>query len=151
MSSIVSIIETVVLDLTPKPAFIHGDKAWANLKADEKKYPCVILVEPVYSDDVIRQGGLYESAYPLFMIFVDRTELRFTPEQHRPIVDSMRSLSRQFLLKLKAVKTTSTNEHVFKSIENIKTTDTFNEFDVNTSGVFINFTATPLNSDSVCV
>ena len=36
MSSIVSIIETVVLDLTPKPTFIHGFKSWANLKADEK-------------------------------------------------------------------------------------------------------------------
>jgi len=150
VSSIVSIIETVVLDLTPKPTFIHGFKSWANLKADEKKFPCVILVEPITSDDTFRQGGLVDSSYPLFMLFLDRTELRDTPGQHRPIIDAMRELRRQFILKLKASKN-SNLEHVFKSIDNVKTTDTFNELDVNASGVFITFTATPLNSDSVCV
>ncbi len=150
MSSIVSIIESVVLDLTPKPTFIHGFKSWANLKADEKKFPCVILVEPITSDDTFRQGGLVDSSYPLFMMFLDRTELRDTPEQHRPVIDDMRELRRQFILKLKATKN-SKLEHVFRSIENVKTTDTFNELDANASGVFITFTATPLNSDSVCV
>ena len=150
MSSIVSVIESVVLDLTPKPTFIHGFKSWANLKADEKKFPCVILVEPIRSTDTFRQGGLVDSSYPLFMLFLDRTELRDTPEQHRVVIDAMRELRKQFILKLKVAKNTSL-EHIFKSIENIETTDTFNELDANASGVFITFTATPLNSDSVCV
>lgn len=148
--SIVTIIESVVSDLTPKPTFIHGFKSWANLKADEKKFPCVILVEPITSDDTFRQGGLVDSNYPLFMMFLDRTELADTPEQHRVAIDAMRELRRQFILRLK-MKKNSANEHVFKAIENVKTTDTFNELDANASGVFITFNATPLNSDSVCV
>lgn len=149
MSSIVTVIESVVLDLTPKPIFIHGFKSWANLKADEKKFPCVILVEPITSDDNFRQGGLVDSTYPLFMLFLDRSQLDWTPEQHRAVIDSMRDLRRQFILKLKITKNANL-EHIFKAIDNVKTTDTFNELDANASGVFITFTATPLNSDSVC-
>ena len=149
MSSIITIIEAVVADLTPKPVFMYGFKSWANLKADEKTFPIVILVEPITSDDTFRQGGLVDSSYPIFMLFLDRTELANTPEEHRPVVDSMRELRRQFILKLKLAKN-SYNEHIFKSIDNVKTTDTFNELDVNASGVGLNFTATPLNSDGVC-
>ncbi len=149
MSSIVTVIESVVLDLTPKPTFIHGFKSWANLKADEKKFPCVILVEPITSDDNFRQGGLVDSTYPLFMLFLGKTELAYTPEQHRVVIDEMRDLRRQFILKLKIAKNANL-EHIFKAIDNVKTTDTFNELDANASGVFITFTATPLNSDSVC-
>jgi hypothetical protein len=84
------------------------------------------------------------------MLFLDRTELAYTPEQHRVIIDAMRDLRRQFVLKLKATKNVY-GEHIFKAIDNVKTTDTFNELDANASGVFMTFAATPLNSDSVCV
>lgn len=150
MSSIITLIESVVADLTPKPEFIYGFKSWADLKADEKKFPIVILVEPITSDDTFHQGGLVDSAYPIFMLFLDKTELADTPEQHRVAVDAMRDLRRQFILKLKLTKNAN-NEHVFKSIADVKTTDTFNELDANASGVGLNFTATPQNSDSVCV
>ena len=62
----------------------------------------------------------------------------------------MRELRRQFVLKLKIAKN-QYNEHIFKSITGVKTTDTFNELDANASGVGLNFVATPLNGDSVCV
>ena len=149
MSSIITIIEAVVADLTPKPEFIYGFKSWANLKADEKTFPIVILVEPITSNDEFRQGGLVDSSYPIFMLFLDKTELAYTPEEHRIAVDSMRDLRRQFILKLKIAKN-SYNEHIFKSITDVKTTDTFNELDANASGVGINFVATPLNSDLIC-
>jgi len=150
MSSIITIIESVVDDLTPKPEFIYGFKSWANLKADDKKFPIVILVEPITSDDTFHQGGLVDSSYPLFMLFLDKTELDWTPEEHRVVVDAMRDLRRQFILKLRMLKNAN-GEHVFKSVAEVRTTDTFNELDANASGVGINFTATPLNSDSVCV
>ena len=150
MSSIITIIETVVADLTPKPSFLYGFKSWANLKADEKVFPIVILVEPITSNDIFSQGGTVNSTYPIFMLFLDRTELAYTPEEHRVKVDAMRELRRQFILKLKIAKN-SYNEHIFASISDVKTTDTFNELDANASGVGLNFTATPLNSDSVCV
>ena len=150
MSSIITIIESVVADLTPKPEFLYGFKSWANLKADEKKFPIVILVEPITSDDTFHQGGLVDSSYPIFMLFLDKTELDWTPEEHRVVVDAMRDLRRQFILKLRMLKNAN-GEHVFKSVAEVRTTDTFNELDANASGVGINFTATPLNSDSVCV
>lgn len=150
MSSIVTLIENVVNDLTPKPTFVHGTKAWANLKGDVSNFPMVILIEPIVSDDTFHQGGLVESSYPLFMLFLDKSELDMTPEQHRVMVDSMRDLRRQFILKLKIAEN-SFGEHIFKEISNVRTTDTFNELDANSSGVGVNFTAKPLNSDSVCV
>ena len=149
MSSIITIIESVVADLTPAPEFIYGFKSWANLTADEKTFPIVILVEPITSNDTFHQGGMVESAYPIFMLFLDKTELADTPEEHRVSVDAMRELRRQFILKLKLVKNTY-NEHIFKSITDVRTVDTFNELDANASGVGLNFTAAPLNSDSVC-
>jgi len=149
MSSIISIIEAVVLDLVPKPTFIYGFKSWANLAADDKAFPIVILVEPITSEDTFSQGGTVDSSYPIFMLFLDRTELAHTPQEHRVKVDEMRELRRQFVLKLKIAKNQH-NEHIFKSITGVKTTDTFNELDANASGVGLNFTATPLNGDSVC-
>jgi hypothetical protein len=150
MSSIITVIESVVSDLTPEPEFFSGAKGWANLKADEKVFPMVMLIEPITSNDTFHQGGLVDSAYPIFMLFLDRTELRDTPEQQRVIVDAMRDLRRQFILRLKK-KTNANGEHIFKSIENVETIDTYNELDANASGVGVKFTATPLNSDSVCV
>lgn len=150
MSSIITIIEDVVNDLSPKPQFIYGFESWANLKADDKPFPIVILVEPIQSNDTFHQGGLVDSAYPLYMLFLDKTELENTPEQHRVKVDAMRSLRRQFLLRLMD-KANSYGEKVFKELTNVVTTDTFNELDANASGVGVRFTVTPLNSDSVCV
>ena len=150
MSSIITIIETAVADLTPKPEFLYGFKSWANLQADEKVFPIVVLVEPITSNDDFSNVGTVNSSYPIFMLFLDKTELADTPEQHRVKVDLMRELRRQFILKLKLTKNTY-NEHIFKSITDVRTTDTFNELDSNASGVGLNFTATPLNSDSVCV
>lgn len=149
MSSIITLIESVVNDLTPKPEFIYGFKSWANLKADEKPFPVVILVEPITSDDTFHQGGLVDSSYPIFMLFLDKTELEDTPEQHRVAVDAMRDMRRDFILKLRMIKNAN-NEHIFKSVANVRTTDTFNELDANASGVGLNFTAVPLNSDSIC-
>lgn len=150
MSSIITVIESVVADLVPEPEFMFGLAGWNNLRADERKFPVVILVEPITSDDTFHQGGLVDSSYPTYMLFLDKTELDWTPEQHRVVIDSMRDLRRQFILRLKK-KANANGEHIFKSIENVKTVDTFNELDRNTSGVGVSFIATPLNSGSVCV
>lgn len=150
MSSIITIIESVVNDIPSKPNFIHGQKGWQNVESDESAFPAVYLDEPITSDDTFHQGGLVEETYPLQMMFLDKTELRQTPEQLRPTVDAMRELRRQFVLRLKAKKNAN-GEHIFKEITNVRTIDVYNVFDVNISGVIITFNAKPLNSDSVCV
>lgn len=150
MSSIITVIESVVNDLSSKPEFIYGLKSWANLKADDKVFPIVVLIEPISSNDTFHQGGLVDSTYPLLMLFLDKTELAHTPEEHRVVVDEMREMRKEFILKLRQAKNTN-GEHIFKSVADVRTIDTFNELDANTSGVSLNFTATPLNSDSVCV
>ena len=148
--SIVTIIESVVNDIPSKPTFIHGQKGFQNLTSDEKAFPAVYLDEPITSDDTSHQGGLYEENYPLKMMFLDRTELRQSPEQLRPTIDAMRTLRRQFINRLK-IKKNANGEHIFKNISNIKTIDAYNIFDVNLSGVIVTFNALPLNSQSVCV
>lgn len=148
--SIVTVIETVVATLDPEAQFIHGRKGWQNLKADEATYPVAYLDEPITSNDTYHQGGLVDNAYPLRMMFLDQSQKDFTPAQHREIIDRMRTMSRQFILTLKQQKN-SNLEHIFKSIDTVQTTDVYEVFDVILSGVIVTFTATPLNSDSVCV
>lgn len=149
MSSIITIIESVVNDLDSKPSFFYGQKGWVNLKADKPEFPAVMLIEPITSSDTFHQGGMVDSDYDVYMLFLDDSPLDDTPEQKRVVVDAMRALRREFILKLKLVKDSS-RTHVFKSITNVRTTDTYNELDRNASGVGVSFTATPLNGDSVC-
>lgn len=152
MSSIITIIESIVDDIPSKPNFIHGQKGWQNVESDESAFPAIYLEEPLTSDDTFHQGGLVEESYPLQMMFLDKTELDQTPEQLRPIVDAMRALRRQFIIRLKTKKNTN-GENIVRPelVTNIRTIDVYNVFDVNISGVIVTFNVTPLNSDSVCV
>jgi hypothetical protein len=148
--SIVTTIESIVgaLPITAGgstyPTFVHGEKSWQNLQADEIQNVVVFLDEPITSNDVLTQGGYIEEEYPLSMLFVNKTELDFTPDQHRVIIDAMRELSKRFILRLQA------NSNV-RSVKNSIRVDVTNIFDVNLSGVILKIVVVPYNSDGACV
>lgn len=152
MSSIVTLIESIVTDLSPAATFIHGTKGWQNIKADAPTSSIVFLDEPIFSNDTFHQGGLVDSSYPLRMIFMQQSKHENTPAQSRVFIDTMRELRRQFILRLKA-KINTSNEKIFKEVKDVQTTDMINarEFDRYLTGCLVTFTAVPLNSDSICV
>jgi hypothetical protein len=148
--SIVAIIEDIVNALpieangSTYPTFIHGEKSWQNLAADEVENVIVFLDEPITSNDLLTQGGYIEEEFPLSMLFVNKTEMEYTPAQHRVIIDSMRELSKRFLLRLQANS----------GVRFVKTSiriDVVNIFDVNLSGVILKVVVVPFNQDGACV
>lgn len=148
--SIVTTIESIVGGLplvaggSTYPTFLHGEKSYQNLIADEITNTMVFLDEPITSEDTLTQGGYIEEGYPLSMLFVKKTELDFTPAQHRVIIDEMRELSKRFILRLQA----NTN---IRFVLKCTRTDITNIFDVNLSGVILRVTVVPKNSDGACV
>jgi hypothetical protein len=104
----------------------------------------VFLDEPITSNDQLTQGGYIEEEYPLSMLFVNKTELDYTPEQHRVIIDAMRVLSKRFILRLQA----NANIRFVKTSIRI---DVTNIFDVNLSGVILKIVVVPKNTDGACV
>ncbi len=148
--SIVTTIETIVnaLPLVAEgntyATFLHGEKSFQNLKADEIQNTIVFLDEPITSEDQLKKSGYIEEEYPLSMFFANKSELEFTPAQHRVIIDAMRVLSKRFLLRLQA------NSNI-RDVKKVTRVDIVNVFDVNLSGVILRCTVVPFNSDGACV
>jgi hypothetical protein len=148
--SIVTTIESIVGALpieangSTYPTFVHGEKSWQNLVADEIQDVIVFLDEPITCNDQLKQGGYIEEEYPLSMLFVNKTELDYTPAQHRVIIDAMMTLSKRFLLRLQA------NSNI-RSVKNSVRIEVTNIFDVNLSGVILKVLVVPFNEDGACV
>jgi hypothetical protein len=122
--------------------FFHGEESYQNKEGDEMELPGVFLFEPIVSNDEIK-GSLIEETYPTKMFFANKSETDWTPEQHQVVIGAMRELSRKFLVALRS------SEKV-RYVKNIKRTDVKNLFDVNLSGVFLEVSITPFNSNPAC-
>jgi hypothetical protein len=148
--SIVTTIESIVGALpieaegSTYPTFLHGQKSYQNLISDEIQNVMVFLDEPITANYDLKQSGYIEEGYSLSMLFVNKTELDFTPAQHRVIIDAMRVLVKRFLLRLQA------NSNI-RFVRNAEGIDITNIFDVNLSGVILRVTVVPFNSDGACV
>lgn len=149
---IVQAISSIVSDLSTKTAFIYGLKGWQNLKADKTAtFPVAFLDEPISSSDSFGQGGAVDIKYNLQMAFLTKSQLNWTPEQHDVAIQQMRELRREFILRLKKVSDPSTNEHLFRSVDNVSTLNAMNIFDVNMTGVIVTFQLTPMSGDGICL
>lgn len=148
---IVAAIQNVVSQMSMECSFIYGLKGWQNLKADKTAtFPVIFLDEPITSNDTFGQGGAIDIQYNLNIAFLTKSKLDWTPEEHDVCIQSMRNLRREFILRLKKVKNNTTNEHLFRSIDNIVTTNAVNVFDVNLSGVLVSFQIVPMSGDGIC-
>jgi len=127
---------------TDSPTFIHGWKGWQNLVADEIKNNIVFLDEPITSNDTI-SGAYLQETYSLTLAFLEKNELDDTPDIILPVVDRQRIQRNKFVYLLRK------NENI-RGVEGIRTTDLFNVFDVNLSGVSLNITVTIINNTPIC-
>jgi hypothetical protein len=147
---IVELVQDVVekLEVTDSPVthpkFIHGEKGYQNLLADEVEEDVwVFLDEPITSNDRLTKGGYLEETYPLTMLFAKKSELDFTPEQHRVLINEMRSLANIFINKIQQ------REDV-REVKDISKVDIINIFDVNLTGCVLRISVIPLNEYTAC-
>lgn len=149
--SIVTTIEDIVGALpivaggSTFPNFRHGDKFYQNLEVDEIQGVTIFLDEPILSEDVLTQGGYIEEEYPLFMFFgrpIDKLDP--SPLEWRAVIDEMRTLSKRFILRAQA------NPDI-RFVKKSKRIDTFRLFNANLTGVILQITIVPKNSEGACV
>ncbi len=147
---IVAIVESIVNALkiqgsSPEisPIFIHGEKSWQNLDADEVNRDVVFLDEPIRSNDQLRQGGYLEESYPLVFFFAEKSEQDWTPDQHQVVINRQREQRRKFINRLQI-------HEGIREISSMSTLDAKNIFDVNLSGVILYITILPFNDYTAC-
>jgi hypothetical protein len=148
---IVQIVKDIAeaLPVTESPntfaTFKHGEKEFQNYIADELEGVLIFLDEPITSNDSIKKGGYIEEEYPISMIFADKTELDWTPEQHQEVILEMRALAKRFINRL-------VSSQLIRRVNPVVTRVDFkNLFNSNISGVILSFTIVPFNDDSACL
>jgi len=148
---IADIVATMsVEDSSPSvaPTFLHGSRAWSNLKVDEVTNDIVILDEPITSTDNFRKSNLLEENYNLNILFLTKTEYQDLPENIKPDTSRMRNMRRKFIIKASNYEVDGQKQ--IKEISGIKTLDTTDLFNANFSGVLLSITITPINPLSSC-
>jgi hypothetical protein len=146
---IVQIIKNIAeaLPVTESPntfaTFKHGEKEWQNFISDEITGVRIFLDEPIRSNDNVRQGGLIEESYPLFILFADKSEVDWTPEQHEVVISQMRTLSNRFINRLNS-------DNGVRSFTSVSKQEVKNVYDTNLSGVIISITITPFSNYTAC-
>lgn len=125
--------------------FIYGEPSFQNLV---DSIPTGITVfylnHPITSNDNPINNGYYmEEVYSVSMFFGQASNFDFVmKDNHQAIIAYMRQLKRKFLSMVSSDETVIT-------FKNVKTTDVINLFNLNLSGVYLNFDfsySQPINS-----
>ncbi len=140
------IVEAIPLGTSPEtyPFFVHGDKSFQNLVSDEITDEAIVyLDEPLNWSLDLKKSGYIEEVYKLSLFFGGKTQIDFTPDQHRTEIEKMLTMCRRFI-------------SILQSRDNIRTVkdascfDVINMFDANRSGVVLNVTIVPFIDTPVC-
>lgn len=159
MESIIDIIEKIVdtqmnMDAggVKFPAFVYGEKAYANQKDNvDLTYNVVYLYEPIFSDGLINKGARYSETYPVMMFFAGAGSLDDIPTDREAIVTEARLMARRFVALLLRYEEAATSYRLVKEVTNIKMTNTYNEYDINVHGVILEMSVELLDrTDSTC-
>lgn len=126
-------------------SFFGGVKSEHNLMQDNRKFPAVLLIEPVTTSDEMKLYGVIEVTYDLMLLFCAKSELDWPQEEHdKNCIVPMRQLSRKFLLA-------ASNNKKIKAMKNARRTNFINLFDVQMSGVVLTMSITPQNDEDLCL
>jgi len=124
--------------------FYHGRSDFQNLVADEGIFPAIYLDQPIDTNYNLSQSGYTSASYPLSLLFLYKSELDLTPEQHDTnCIQPAETQIRSFLNRCQ-------NHASIDLIDSITGTEVINLFDVNVSGKILNVTIQINNEFSVC-
>jgi hypothetical protein len=144
-----TIIKNYVLGLgSPPPTFIMGTKGYQNLVADKVKvWPVAFLDHPLVNQIRNMQGGRIQRKYNCTIAFLDKIKFDSTAEQHDVIIEQMRDLATGFI---QAVSKEIGKEDKLLTFDLINEREGINIFNVNLTGVILNFEIIPFESESFC-
>lgn len=116
----------------------YGDKGWQNLQLDEGGNIEVYLDGPI-TFNYVNLTFLTEE-YPLRMLFMKKSEMDMTPDQHSVITESCRIMVREFLLVIQSMGF---------PISNVNALEFWNAYDANYDGILLTLKIIPDN-ESLC-
>ena len=135
----------------------YGDKGWQNLDADELEFTAPVEVDevlnkghvyldmPITNKIIIEAGGAKVRAYNLNMIFMFKSNIDWTPQEHEQLIKFARSGVMNFINLLDA------DNRIIKELSEINELEFMNMFDVNSTGIALTLKLTPKNFDSFCL
>lgn len=126
-------------------SFLHSEKDWQNLNADEEILPAVYLDMPIKYRTKTSLTGYKEKTYILMILFLYKSELDDSPEQQEQTFVKAENSQQQFEMLL---DDDSDNVVSYVAGECIQV---LNLFDCNMSGVLMPLEITLRNTDSVCL
>ena len=141
--NIKTIIKDNIAALDEPPTYYHGIKEFQNLQADSDVFPIAYLDEPIESNDTLQKSGYITEEYPVTILFADKSGLDATTDEHDVIIADMRIVANKFIIKCQA-------DPLIKGIKGSKKTEVVNLFDTNITGILLQVTIIPFQTDSVC-
>lgn len=139
---IITVIEDIASYLSL--SFYHGRDDFQNLNADEESLPALYLDTPLRNSYAIAQSGYISDTFDVSLVFMYKSELDWTPEQHDTnCIQLAEEKIREFLVYCQD------NDNI-EEITNINGLEFINLFDTNVSGKILNLTIKLYNTYSVC-
>jgi len=140
---IISIVNEIVTDMSLP--FYHGTTQFQNLIADEQTLPAIYLDQPITANYNLSQSGYTSATYPINVLFLFKSELDWTPEQHDTNCIQLAELKiREFINRCEL-------HSGIDLITNISSTEFINLFDCNVSGKTLSITIQLNNTYSTCI
>ena len=126
-------------------SFLHSERDWQNIQADEKVFPAVFLDMPVKSTPVILSGGAFQRSYNVVILFLYKSELDDDEVQRYASLRKAEEAQREFLIRL------DNDDDNVKKFTPGESYQVQNLFDVNLDGIVQPLNIIPRNSRGVCL
>lgn len=126
-------------------SFLHSEKDWQNLNADEEILPAVYLDMPIKYRTKTSVTGYKEKTYVLMLLFLFKSELDDEPSQQEQTFLKAENAQQQFEIIL------DNDADNISSWTSGECMQVLNLFDCNMSGVLMPLEITLRNNDSVCL
>lgn len=129
--------------------FMYGDKGWQNLFADKQNFPAVYYFWPTDYIPIPAKGGYIGERYPLDLLFLWKSDLKWTPTQHREnAIVHAKTAVRHFISQLQHSKLI---DEVYPNTVRAQEFMLLRGIDVGVSGVRLQIDVRPRILNSVCV
>jgi len=152
MSIIKAIVSNVVGNMNANGdsfTFLHAEKDWQNLQADEADLPVVYMDMPIKYDPKILAGGGFDRTYHVVLLFLYKSELDNNDEEIDDIMAKAEEAQRDFHLRLEQL--TYGEVDIIKSIVAGQCYQVPHLFDTDMSGVAFPVAITPRRFDPSCL
>jgi hypothetical protein len=134
-------------------ALSYGTRFEQNHDGDSAQFPKVYLDEPLTSYETLRSAGNTNTVYSIKLFFANKANLDATPQQQRATIVQMRSLAKEFIVRLQQ-QTHPDGRKVFNLVAGAQftLTDVVNlPYDVGLTGVLMEMDLPVFDYNPICI